>query len=367
MAVFRVEDGRSVVVHPLPPAPGTFDDEVPDVVAEHLPHLLGEPLLLVQQRTGAADEPHLLALDRAGRPVVVETVAVLDEAALLAALRHAGRARLLRPADLAQVHRGGPDQLEAYLAAARGAAPDPGPGCRLVLVCVEVRGVEETVELLRAQGWVQVLTVGVLTGAGGERWLDVTPLGAEVTRGVSAARSAAVPSGSRSTTAPAADAGMPTIVPPPPGAPSTPLPRRTSALAAVPRPLERLVVVPVAADAHRIRGERPVPDLPYAFTGVLPAQAYRPGPDPRLVALARSRGGPTALVWHRARRGVSYEALLHLDGVIELSDGTRVTDPSAAAEMASGAQGAVDGWHTWRVETPTGPTLVEACASAVSA
>ncbi len=91
----------------------------------------------------------------------------------------------------------------------------------------------------------------------------------------------------------------------------------------------------------------------------------RTGPEPtavdaRLVALAGR--GPLALVWHRRRRGQTYEALLRADGVIELVDGTRVTDPSAAAEIASGAQVPVDGWRVWRVEGEEGPSLADAVA-----
>ena len=123
--------------------------------------------------------------------------------------------------------------------------------------------------------------------------------------------------------------------------------------------------MPVAAAARPV-GQRPPPDLPYAFTGRLPDQAYRPGPDDRLALLAAARGGASVLVWHRGRRGASYEALLHPDGMIELTDGTRVSDPSAAAEMASGSQVAVDGWQAWRLESAGGPTLADACGAVLS-
>lgn len=105
---------------------------------------------------------------------------------------------------------------------------------------------------------------------------------------------------------------------------------------------------------------RPVQLVP-AANGVI-----RPGAglgDRRLVALVASHGEPVVLVWHRHRRGTSYEALVHPDGVIELADGTRVTDPSAAAEIASGSQAPVDGWRVWRVGSQDGPALADAVAS----
>lgn len=84
-----------------------------------------------------------------------------------------------------------------------------------------------------------------------------------------------------------------------------------------------------------------------------------PVPDGRLAALAAEIGEPMALVWARRRRGVSYEALLHPDGVIELADGSRHTDPDTAASVVSGSQVPVDGWSVWRLEGD-GPSLREA-------
>ncbi|HQY34835.1 MAG TPA: hypothetical protein PLS68_12785, partial [Actinotalea sp.] len=153
MPLFRVEGGRSVAVHPLSPARERFDVDVPALLTEHLDALLGEPLLLVQEgRT--ADEPTLLAVDGAGQPVVVEVVAVLDGAALLAALRSAGRVGRLGPQGLARVYRGGAEQYAAHLAAVRGAGPGAPVrvGSRLVIVVAEVVGVEDALDHLRQDG-----------------------------------------------------------------------------------------------------------------------------------------------------------------------------------------------------------------------
>ena len=102
--------------------------------------------------------------------------------------------------------------------------------------------------------------------------------------------------------------------------------------------------------------------------GHLGVEAPRRAPayalDARLAALASARGGAVVLVWWRQRRGILHEALLHEDGSIELADGTRAMDPSAAAEIASGAHVPVDGWQVWRLETHDGVPLADAVAPA---
>jgi len=261
-------------------------------------------------------------------------VAVLDDVALVAGLRHAGRAG--RPA-------------------------------RLVLVVGQVRDVADALDHLLPDGRVRVLEVGVLPGPDAERWIDVAPYLRAAPRTPEVPAGPAVPT----TTAElplepspppreASAVGWHVIGPPPPGAPSSPLPRRDPALHRSTSASTQLSngAAPVAL--------RPPPGLPYAFTGRLPDEADRPGPDGQLARLAASRLGPTVLVWRRARRGTSYEALLHPDGMIELTDGSRVADPSTAAEWASGSAGSVDGWEAWRLESAAGPTLAEACDGALS-
>ncbi|NTW41317.1 MAG: hypothetical protein HGA44_15825 [Cellulomonadaceae bacterium] len=123
------------------------------------------------------------------------------------------------------------------------------------------------------------------------------------------------------------------------------------------------VFVPVAVPVDEPSAPaRAVPDLPYAFTGALPAASLRPEPDARLVDLAR-RGGSVALVWTRARRGVTHEAVLLADGTIQAPDGQTYADPSTAAERIVDAQVPVDGWRVWHVGSATGPTLAEACSA----
>lgn len=84
-----------------------------------------------------------------------------------------------------------------------------------------------------------------------------------------------------------------------------------------------------------------------------------PRPDPALAALAKGRGAVATLVWFRERRGQRLLATLRGDGLIELPDGRVHADPDEAAAEAANAEGAVDGWSSWRVGDG-GPTLAEA-------
>lgn len=183
--MFQVETTRSVAVHPLEPAPGTFTGETSTVLAQHLDTLLGEQLLPLRLRDGDEDAPYLLAVDASGQPVVVEIVPVLDEVAVLRALRHAGRAAGMSAQDLAAVYRGGPTRFAAHLAAFRRTVPATSllsttvrSGARLLLVCSAIaEGIQDVVEFLLQPGWqVDILQVGVVPGADGARIVDVYPL-----------------------------------------------------------------------------------------------------------------------------------------------------------------------------------------------
>ncbi len=375
------------------------------VVDEHLGALLGEHLLPVRVRSGGEDEPYLLAVDVLGRPVVVEVVGVLDGASLLRALAHLGRAARLSLRDLATRYRGGSQRFTADLATFRESVPaaqlvPDGRGARLLLVCAQVGpGLADVVEALTDRG-VEVLRVGLVEGPNG-RLVDVSPVRATapdgswtvsggvamLTEGVrdlprvgvppdedTVSRMPAVgerlvtrvPSGFHGAEPHAAASVGPATRPDEvrrapawtpvagyatgsaPGQPtgSTPLPVRERS--AVHRSLPVAQPGPMA----------PTGSAPTAPTGSAPTARKVIG-DPRLAALAAR--GPLVLVWHRQRRGQTYRALVRTDGLIELADGTRVVDPSAAAEVVSGAQAPIDGWRVWRVGGDAGPTLGEAC------
>ncbi len=94
---------------------------------------------------------------------------------------------------------------------------------------------------------------------------------------------------------------------------------------------------------------------PYPPTGT---QGRLDQDDPDLASLARVIGAPTSLVWARPRRRQRYDAVLHPDGTIELSDGGRYRNPDLAASAVSGIASA-NGWSVWRIGED-GPTLTDA-------
>lgn len=190
MPMFELDAGRPAPVQPMQPAAGAFDTDSTSVVAEHLGSLLGEPLFPVaRRRPGSSDDPHLLAMDAAGQPVVVEVVQVLDAAALTRSLRFAGAAARMSSVDLARAYGPGPDRFAADLVAFRETVPVSVAhaaarhgGARLLLVCSEVaESVVDAVEFLRGQDRrIDVLQLGVVRGPDGRRFVEVSPLVARV-------------------------------------------------------------------------------------------------------------------------------------------------------------------------------------------
>ncbi|MFS0702136.1 hypothetical protein AB6N24_19365 [Cellulomonas sp. 179-A 4D5 NHS] len=122
---------------------------------------------------------------------------------------------------------------------------------------------------------------------------------------------------------------------------------------------------PAADEDLPVRDRTPradVPDTPPTGSlrpASLAGTSSAPSPDPALAALAKGRGAVATLVWFRERRGQRLLATLRGDGLIELPDGRVHADPDEAAAEAANAEGAVDGWGSWRVGDG-GPTLAEA-------
>jgi len=371
MAIFELDGGHGSLVQPMRPRADAFEADSAALLADHVTDLLGEQVLPV--REGGAGGPHLVALDAASRPVVVEVVQLLDEAALVRALRHAGGASRLSRADLARMYRGGPEAFEADLAVFRDRAPilqaqgPVRPGARLVVVCGEVADdVLEAVDHVTAGGGVEVLRLGVTQGPGGRRYVDVSPLPA------AAGPRRAVEPGPRTGAVPVA------------AGPSRP--RAASGAAPTdPTPVVRVApdVAAAAAEApgagpdadgaahhrHAAAGAAPRPAprtdettlIPPVVDGV-PAQRERTGdtePLPELEALASSERRDLELVWHRVRRNQRLVATLRVDGLIELADGSVHADPSTAATAAADLERPADGWRVWRFGED-GPTLGEA-------
>lgn len=334
----------------LPPEESTRHSRAD--VGDQLDALLGEHLLPVRTRTPGSDEPHLLAVDASGRPVVVEVVGRLDEAACLRALTHAGQAAKMSAAEMAAVYSGGARSFGPHLEAFRRTVspsslvrPSTGGGARLLVVCTEIAPeIDDVLEFLVQPGHhVEVLRVRVTADPAGGRLVDVVPVDRSVpVHEAAGLRPDDLPVRRRDRRAdPAPEPTAPprpTVVPPP------------FAVRAVP---DAPTTVPATGPVAR---NEPIAVVPGpGFPSTTTSEYRRQGPDPRLAEIAARREGPTPLVWVRRRRGERYEAVLHTDGAVE-TRGKRFGDPDRAAAFASGGT-VVDGWSVWRVGDENGPSL----------
>jgi len=320
MLLSRLDEGRAVPVEPRPGPAGAS-------VAHQLDMLLGEHLLPLRTRR-TPDEPHLLAVDASGQPVVVEVVGLLDAEICLRALRHAGEAARMSSQDIADAYRGGPDLFAGHFEAFRSTvlassqlSTQVRSGARLMLVCTDVDpAIDDVLEFLLQPGWqVEVLCVRVTTDTRGGKVADVVPVERRAPD-----REPLLPRRPR-----------PVAVPDP-----DPLPRRHPA-------------------DHR--GERPAPVrpsvVPPSFAVVRGGAAPQSrGVDPDVADLASLMGGPVDLVW-QTDDGTTHEVLLHVDGRIELPDGQFVDDVATAAARLHGP--VPDARAVWHVGDHYGPTLAE--------
>ncbi|RPF19762.1 hypothetical protein [Myceligenerans xiligouense] len=154
------------------------------VVESHIDGLLGEQVFPVAQGSGP-DEPHLLALDASGLPVVVELVGDLDKSTLTRALDHAGAAGRLTRGELASRYHGGQhsfahDVAEFYdsVPITKSSSPKSGGGARLIIICQNApQEILNAVDFLRQPTMpVEVLKMDVVKSDDGRRFLDVSPL-----------------------------------------------------------------------------------------------------------------------------------------------------------------------------------------------
>lgn len=185
MPIFELDDGRPRLVQPMQPLAGSFAQEVTALVTHHLAAIAGEPLFVVRARGASdrADLPELLALDASGRPVVVDVAQVLDDDAIVAALRHGGAAARMTTADLARAYHVDPGRFAVDFAAFRELVPFGATvsraraGVRLLLLCSEVAAeAADTLGFLRGgEHQVDVLQVGVVRGDE-RRLVEVSPL-----------------------------------------------------------------------------------------------------------------------------------------------------------------------------------------------
>ncbi|PFG44418.1 hypothetical protein ATJ88_3142 [Isoptericola jiangsuensis] len=272
------------------------------VVDSHIDGLLGEQIFPVAQGVGP-DEPHLLALDATGSPVVVELVAELDRAALTRALDHAGWAGRLTRGELASRYHGGPNAFQRDIAAFYDSVPitrsQPGrSSARLIVICQEAgEEILNAVDFLRQPTMpVEVLKMGVMHTQDGRRFVDVSPLVIHPASGATSPQlSGAAPASSRAaddgTFADGVKVGLAlTGRQPVVQAPRTAAGSGTAAQPAVARPASaRPAETPAPAVERRAasRATAPAPERPTE------RPAERPAPRSR--AARREQSGPRSL------------------------------------------------------------------------
>ncbi|GAB4086539.1 hypothetical protein GCM10028784_31690 [Myceligenerans cantabricum] len=187
MPLFEVDATRPFLVQGSGGGPGSepgVHTSAHRVVESHIDGLLGEQVFPVAQGTGP-DEPHLLALDASGLPVVVELVGDLDKSTLTLALDHAGAAGRLTRGELASRYHGGQhnfahDVADFYdtVPITQSSSSKSGGGARLIIICQNApQEILNAVDFLRQPTMpVEVLKMDVVKSDDGRRFLDVSPL-----------------------------------------------------------------------------------------------------------------------------------------------------------------------------------------------
>lgn len=338
----------------------------------------------LRARTPGADEPHLLAVDASGQPVVVEIVAVLDDEAAIRALRHAGRAAKMSTRDLAQAYTGGAERFASHLAAFRLTVPSTAllstfvrGGARLLLVCSHISsGMDDVLEFLLQPGWqVDVLHAQVVVEPDGNRVVELSPVfrSTPPQRAVDPLERRHDPS-----EVPFDPTPLYRVQPRPdpelyrPAPPVTPEPAPPVSWSTTPTrpvwPAERTVdwsaQWPGGAPSVEPSWPRPAPRpaarpvVPPAFA--VPYYEVQPtAPDPVLAAVAATLQAPVVLVWCPQGATECFEALLHADGTLQTADGSLYWDVENATRAISGLTGPLDAWQVWHVDSLAGSTLAE--------
>ncbi|PUB27867.1 hypothetical protein C8K30_104319 [Promicromonospora sp. AC04] len=204
MPLFEVDTQRPLLVTSANGADGAepgLKTTANQVVDSHIDGLLGEEVFPIAQGSGP-DEPHLLALDASGSPVVVELVADLDRENLAKALDHAGAAGRLTRSDLAARYSGGASSFQHDVAAFYDSVPitrtqagkNSGNGARLIIICQNAPDeILNAVDFLRQPTMpVEVLKMGVVNSNDGRKFLDVSPLVVHLPPGLPAPKSAPI-------------------------------------------------------------------------------------------------------------------------------------------------------------------------------
>lgn len=181
MALYRIDDeGEGLVAFTKYSASeGLYESEVEDLLWENLDDLLGTPLFKIarQAHLPHGGKPDIVALDSAGRPVIVEVKRDMDRSQLAQALEYAGWARSSNLQEIAALYSSGLEQFWSDWLEFTGteqpvsivAAP------RMVLAAASFHDrTQSALDFLRENGLpLMVLTIGMYRDAEGNKFLDV--------------------------------------------------------------------------------------------------------------------------------------------------------------------------------------------------
>ena len=186
MSLFRVDSaGKSVIAFAQYKAnDGLYENEVEDLLWDNLEEMLGRSLFRVSRQAHLPHGgiPDILALDDAGRVVVIEVKRDVDRTLLSQALEYAGWARESNLQEVATLYKDGPQQFWAdwqeFTSTEQPVPISPNP--RIVLAAASFhRRTEAAIGFLRSAGVPLVLlSVGMYQDADGAKFIDVDREGA---------------------------------------------------------------------------------------------------------------------------------------------------------------------------------------------
>ncbi len=179
MPLFEVTASGLVPFRQILPGPDLYEKEIEDLVWSDLEAFLGEALFPIarQARLPGGGRPDVLALDEAGRVVVIEVKRDVDRNQLAQCLEYAGWARTTSLDELASLYHEGPESFftawQDFTETATPLVVNRSP--RVVLVARSFEGrTQSALEFLRENGLpVIVVPVSLYEDSEKRRCIDV--------------------------------------------------------------------------------------------------------------------------------------------------------------------------------------------------
>ncbi len=396
MALFELENGRLVPAQFGRDVPEGFTPEVLSAIRAQVLDIVSRPLFPIKWSAWHSDQPdqensRLTALDASGQVVAVEVMRVLDADVLIDSLSKLADTAAMSWSDLAREYPLGPQGFKnEWIHFREAMPPSPPNGPRLVIAASQIsEDIRPALDVLSSSG-VEVHQMSLRQMANGRAFLEVDVVGprlyghrANTLLETSAVLPALTGSTEESRSEPAKQAALtpaPKAVAPAKLSPRTPArrasqdatpePRRASRRqpsAQGPYPSRRTIHARRASEPVAFPTRRSLARRQPAATSSGASHAQRSkhgqipanvGGEPQQAQLRKIAGaaGGNVLIFLEGNRGPS-GATLQSDGVIAVPAG-RFADPSAALEAQGFTE--MDGWTSWRIGSPSGPTLLEA-------